>query len=181
MFTSDLLKTNRLSAIAIALCTALSFQSCSDDDDDYSMSNQQFVTQASSSNNFEVMAGNMAVSKGVNVTVKEFGQHMIDDHSAAGNELQILATQKNWTIPSQLAPKELANQQVLSTLSGAAFDKEFARLMVISHQDAVSLFEEAAQERGVPDGDLRNFAASKLPNLKMHLQGAVALKATVNP
>lgn len=39
----------------IALSSVCLFQSCSDDDDDVAMTNQEFVTQASSSNSFEVI------------------------------------------------------------------------------------------------------------------------------
>ena len=65
--------------------------------------------------------------------------------------------------------------------TGAAFDKEFARIMVVSHQDAVNLFSAAASENGVFDADLRAFAAGKIPSLTTHLKDATTLNARFNP
>jgi putative membrane protein len=169
--------------MAIALVGSLSlFSSCSKDDDPvYKMTNQEFVTQAASSNAFEVAAGGLAESKGQNAEIKQYGQHMVTDHSAAGTELKNLASREGWTVTDDLLPKERANLDRLSAMDGAAFDKEFARVMVLSHQDAVALFESASGHLGVPDGDLQKFATSKLPTLKTHLNGAVALNAKFNP
>ena len=159
----------------------VSIVSCKDDDDDYAMSNQEFVTKASSSNNFDVAAGGLAVTKGNSAVVTQYGQHMVADHGAAGMEMKNLASEKSWAISDQLQPKEQALIGVLTPLSGNAFDKEFARIMVDSHMDAVALFEKASASMGVPDQDLRNFASAKLPTLKAHLQKAIELKAAVNP
>jgi len=162
---------------------ATAFSSCTKDDGEqqYAMANQEFVTKASSSNNFEVLAGNLALTKGENVEVKQYGQHMVTDHTTAGLEMKNLASTKGWSISTSLQSKEQQNLDKLTALNGAAFDKEFVNTMVISHQDAVSLFTTASSNMGVPDGDLRNMASAKLPALKEHLQHAIELKSKVNP
>jgi putative membrane protein len=167
-------------AVALVSCLCF-FNSCKDDDDDYAMNNQEFVTRASSSNNFEVAAGALAVSKGQNAEVKHYGEHMVAEHTAVGVEMKNLASRKGWNVPNDLQPKEQANLTKLMALDGAAFDKQFATIMVQSHQDAISLFETAAADRGVRDNDLRAMAGSKLPNLRAHLQQAVQLNAMINP
>lgn len=154
---------------------------CSKDDDEYyTISNQEFVTQASSSNMFEIAAGTMAVQKSTNADVKAFGQHMMTDHGTAATEMANLANQKGWTIPSSMLQKHQANLNTLSGLSGAAFDKQFADMMVMSHQETITLFDMADNDNGVPDADLRSFASGKLPTLKHHLEEATQLKAKVN-
>jgi putative membrane protein len=167
----------------ILMCFTVLVISCSKDDDtdNYILSNQEFVTRASSSNNFEIAAGALAKTKGNLEAVRHYGEHMVTDHTAAGLEMKNLASQKGWVISEQLREKEQANIALLTPLTGVAFDKEFARIMVDSHQDAVALFELASANMGVSDGDLRNFATTKLPTLKAHLQEAIALKTTVNP
>jgi len=69
----------------------------------------------------------------------------------------------------------------LMALEGAAFDREFARKMVLSHQEAVSLFERASGPDGVVDDDLREWASGKLPTLRAHLEDAQELDAQINP
>lgn len=160
--------------------TILSLQACKkDNDDNYQMDNQSFVTQASSSNNFEVQAGAIAVAKAQNAAVKHYGEHMVTDHTAVGNEMKSLATAKGWVIDATLQPKEQANLQKLNSLDAASFDREFMQIMVVSHQDAITLFSNAAGDMGVFDPDLRAFAGAKLPSLKAHLEDAIELQAQV--
>jgi len=174
----------KICLVALLFLSVGSFTACKDDDDNneqYVMTNQDFVNSASSANSFEIASGALAVSKGVNADVKHYGEHMVTDHTTAGVEMKNLATQKGWTIPTALMQKEQQNLDKLNGLSGDAFDKEFVNIMVTSHQETVALFTTAASPMGVPDGDLRSMANGKLPTLQAHLQEAVALKAKVNP
>ena len=164
----------------VLLGGAVFVSSCHKDKNQYMMGNQNFVTQASSSNSLEIAAGNLAVSHGLNDSVKMFGNHMITDHGKAATEMTALASRKGWTIPNSLLQKDQANLDSLTALTGAAFDKKFAAIMVNSHQQTISLFQTASSSSGVPDADLRNFAAGKLPTLRMHLADALALQAYVN-
>jgi len=164
----------------MVVATILFLSACKKDrNDNYEMDNQTFVTQASSSNNFEVQAGAMAMTKAQNADVKHYGEHMVSDHTAVGNEMKQLAAGKGWTVPTTLQPKEQANLTLLAATNQANFDKEFMRIMVASHQDAVSLFSMASGATGVYDADLRTFAGSKLPALNTHLEEAVNLQAKI--
>ena len=153
------------------------FQSCNnDDDDDYAMSNQDFVVQASSSNRFEIMAGEVAVTKGQSDTVTMYGQHMVTDHTAAQAELAMLASTKGIGLPEGLLTHHASNLNTLeNNTSQELFDRRFAEFMVLSHQEAVNLFSLASRPNGVPDPEIRAWAASKLPALQMHLEHAVEL------
>lgn len=159
----------------------LLFQSCDDDDDNDSavMDRRTFVTQASSSNTLEIQAGQQAQQKGAAAAVRAYGELMVTEHTATGNELADLASQKSLTVSTQLLAPHQQQLGVLTPLTGDAFDDAFADLMVASHQEAVNLFDQASQQ--VDDQDLRAWAAAKLPALRTHLQGAQALKAAVNP
>ena len=163
------------------LGTAICIQSCKKDNNNnnYQMGNQDFVTQASSSNMFEIAAGNLAIQNSTNANVKAFGTHMTTDHGQAATEMATLASKKGWTVPSAMSAKEQTNYNTLAALSGTAFDKQFAQIMVTSHQQTIALFQTAASDSGVPDGDLRGFAAGKLPTLKAHLADAQTLQTQV--
>src|SRR5687768_15368538 len=78
------------------------FQSCKKDNDDYGMSNQDFVAQAASSNRFEILAGGLAVTTGQSDSVKMYGQHMVTDHTAAQTELTTLASSEGIGLPEGL-------------------------------------------------------------------------------
>jgi putative membrane protein len=91
-----------------------------------------------------------------------------------------LAASKGWTIPASLQAREQANLDKLNASTSATFDKDFATIMVASHNDAIALFNIAGGSEGVRDGQLRAFAASKLSALNSHLAEATALLTTVN-
>ena len=166
--------------LSVIISVSCSLQCCSNDDQDYPLDNQQFVTQASSSNNFEIAAGALAQTKGVNAEVKSYGQHMVMDHSAVGTEMMNLAASKGWTIPASLQPKEQASLDKLNASPSSTFDKDFATIMVASHTNAIDLFSVAGGSQGVRDGELRAFAANKIPSLKSHLAEANTLLTTVS-
>lgn len=165
-----------LTALLLLFSTALTVSSCKKlGENDFRLSNQDFVNRASNSNIFEIAAGNLAISKGVSAEVKAYGQHMVNDHTDLGAQMLALASSKGWSIPIDLRQKELANLDSLNSASGAAFDSLFTKKMVVSHQEAVDLFTTASKANGVPDIELRAFAAVKLITLKAHLEEAVAL------
>jgi putative membrane protein len=157
-------------------------QSCSKDDDEeeFTMSNESFVTQASSSNNLEVKAGQLALTNGQLDTVKKFAQHMVVEHTAAQAELSALASTKGLTATQGLLSHHQSNLNLLAQFNASVFDKRFAELMVVSHQEAVALFSQAAQPNGVPDPELRAWAAAKLPSLQKHLEESNNLYTRVN-
>src|SRR5690606_3561100 len=170
-----------LSTAIIALVTVFAFQSCDDDDvDNIRIDNQTFVTKASNSNTFEVAAGTLAITKSDNQQVKNYGNKMIEDHTAVGIELSALAQSKDWTIPTELEAQEKIKLATLTALTGTAFDKEYAKIMVESHEDAINLFTTASGSNGVMDMELKSFASGKLLALKTHLEEAQILKTEVN-
>ena len=159
--------------------STFAFQSCSDDDENNPMDRQMFVTQATSGNLLEIQAGQAATQKGQNQAVKDYGQEMVTDHTAASVELAAIAVSKNLTVSTQLTTAHQQQLAVLSPLTGTDFDKAFASLMVQSHQEQINLFDDAA--KNLDDPELKNFAAEKLPILQQHLQAAQQLDNTVNP
>jgi len=156
--------------------------SCDDDDETPEMmDNQAFVSAAASSNQFAILAGAQAVEKGSAASVQSYGEHMVSDHGIAGEELKALADAQGFAISTELAAKEKANLDQLTSLNGEAFDRAFAQIMVQSHQDAMILFSEASSQNGVPNSALRTWASEKLPILEAHLEDAKTLNTEINP
>src|SRR3982750_3981332 len=83
---------------------ALMFTSCKKDRD-YRMDNQEFVTQASSSNMFEIAAANVALNHSTNTNVTAFANHMIQDHGMAATEMMAMAQQEGLTVPTTMLQK----------------------------------------------------------------------------
>ena len=173
----------RITIMLFALVgSAMIFSSCGKDQSQpvvYSMTNQDFVTHAASNFNFQVQAGNLAKSKGLNDSVKSYGTTMISDNTAAYAALKTLATSKGLTVSNTLQASDQTNLNSLSSQSGAAFDHAYAQMMVLTHNQEIGLFNLGAQFNGVADADLRNFSFSQLPQLNLRLQSAYHLQSIV--
>jgi putative membrane protein len=134
---------------------------------------KDFYESAASANMLEIQAGKLARTKSGDADVKAFAETMIKDHTEAGQKLGKLATTKKVVLPTELLKR---HQMMLDGLKekedGADFDADYRMKMVMSHKEAVSLFDHASKKS--PDPDIRAFATEMLPKLQEH--GAHAKK-----
>jgi putative membrane protein len=124
-----------------------------------------FVTNAAKGGLMEVNSGKLATQKGKSAEVKKFGAQMVADHSKANDELTAIVNTKNWHI-QQPDPTVVAPDAMLTSSTGADFDRSYVTMMVKDHKKTVMLFERAASS--LPDPQLKAFAAKTLPVLKHH-------------
>lgn len=128
---------------------------------------QKFITTAAADGALEVELGRLASQRAASDDVRRFGSRMLEDHSKAAEELRRLADSKGLRLTGGLDQKQRAVVSRLSALSGAAFDREYVKLMLKEHKQAVSLFQkQSAQGR---DPEVRAFASRMLPALQTHL------------
>jgi putative membrane protein len=132
---------------------------------------KEFATKTASGGLMEVQLGQIANNQAQAPEVKEFGNTMVQDHSAANNELKKIAQQKNLTLPTQMDAKHQATVDKLKGVSGADFDRQYMREMVKDHAKDVQQFRNATQS--VKDPDLNAWATKTLPVLEKHLQKAL--------
>ena len=134
-----------------------------------------FLRDAAQASTAEVALGNLAQKKAASASVKAFAQKMVTDHTRIYDELVKVAAGKRAAVPAQPNAAQEGTAARLGKLSGAAFDRAFAKVMVADHKKAVSLFQsEASNGR---DAELKAFASSMLPMLDEHLKMAQQLAA----
>lgn len=132
----------------------------------------------------EVALGRLAAQKGTHAEVKRFGEMMVRDHTAAGQELK--------QIHSQLAATNAENRTTTDTdarddhkdaledlqgLSGREFDQKYMDLMVDHHEKAVNELERRAENGST---EVRQWAAKTLPKVQQHLEQAKTIKETLD-
>lgn len=180
-------RTFLISALALGLATLIACER--KDDGGYgtsksksrpATSDSSWLVKASEANLAEIETGLLAESKASSSEVKQFGKHMVEDHSASNQELTDLARKKGITLSTRPDEKHLKAAADLADLGGAEFDRKYAEMAVSDHQDAVSLFEKNGNST---DPDVKAFADKTLPTLKHHLQMARELrgKLTTTP
>ena len=106
-----------------------------------SAGDKNFVHDLAIANMAEVELGRLAVDHGANAEVKKFGQMMIDDHTAAGNKLNTIASQHTVEVPAQIDDKHKDLHDKLAKLNGADFDREYISAMIDGHQDVADKLE----------------------------------------
>ncbi|RYE35642.1 MAG: DUF4142 domain-containing protein [Sphingobacteriaceae bacterium] len=125
-----------------------------------------FAVTAANGGMAEVQIAQLAQQKAESTDVKDFAAKMITDHTKANNQLMALAKQKNITLPAALGDDEQKILTDLSKKSGKEFDKAYVKAMVEDHEKDVKLFTDEAKD--AKDADLKTFAGTTLPTLKMH-------------
>lgn len=132
-----------------------------------SNSEKDFFESAASSNLFEIQASQLALTKASDPKLKAFAEKMVQDHTEASDKLTALAQSKNQTVPTTLLKR---HQSMLDALNkdkpGKDFDEDYRNKMVMTHKEAISLFDQTAKK--AEDPDVKSFAATLLPKLQMH-------------
>jgi len=129
---------------------------------------KKFVDAAAVGGLTEVKLGQLAGTNGDSPAVKALGQHMVDDHSKANEELAALAKSKGIGPP---AAPDAAHQKAIDkfgALKGKEFDTAYWKQMLDDHKKTIALFQTEAKSG--KDPDVKAFAEKTLPTLKMHLQ-----------
>ncbi|MGM8227736.1 DUF4142 domain-containing protein [Cellvibrio sp. ARAG 10.3] len=155
--------------LAVLLLAILSFTANADVDA------EDFVEEASAKGLAEIETARMALRKGTSPQVKEFAQKMIDDHTAANQELSGIARAKeDWEIADDAELMNKAKAFILRQRDGESFDQAYANNQVVAHEQTIELFREARELR---DPELRAFVNKTLPKLETHLRMAKDLAA----
>jgi putative membrane protein len=142
------------------------------------VSDSQFAKKAAQGGMAEVKMGHLAVDKGTSDSVKKFGQRMVEDHGKAGDQLSQAALQTNITLPNDVGAKDKATFDALAKLSGAAFDRAYARDMVRDHEEDIAEFNKEAN--GGQNAAMKDFASKTLPTLQDHLKQAKEMRQNVS-
>jgi putative membrane protein len=145
-----------------------------DDDGTPAVNSAEFMQFAAVSGLFEIQSSNLATQKSATTQVVEFAQQMIEDHTVQAQELQTLAQQKNVMLPQSLTAEKAAIIQRLNGLTGTAFDKDYMNAQVVSHDETIERFEQAAAN--ADDEQVRAFANKYLPALRLHRTHAGTVK-----
>jgi len=142
------------------------------------VNDSDFAVEAADAGLAEIALGKLALERASDPRIKEFAKTMVDQHNRANDELMMIATKKNLTLPPVPSADHAENVKELQNKSGTDFDKEYIDRMVKDHDKVVSMFEDAAEKASDPD--IRDFAMKTLPTLKDHQETAKELRDSLD-
>jgi putative membrane protein len=143
-------------------------------DDKLARADRKFIQEAAEGGMFEVQAAQLASTKASDPSVKSFASMLVDQHTAANNELVQLANSKKVELPA--APPRAMRREIekLGKASGKDFDQQFVREVGIKdHEKDIKKFEKASTS--VKDPQLKAWVTKTLPTLREHLAQAQKL------
>lgn len=127
------------------------------------------MTDLAQANIAEIETGRMALEKSQNPQVRKFAQQMIDDHTAAQQQLQALARTKGVTLTEETDLQHKTMATAMKVLTGETFDSQYLkRVGVNDHQRTIELLQKA--QTNARDPDIKAMAAKMLPTVQAHLQ-----------
>jgi putative membrane protein len=133
------------------------------------MVDQSFVRKALEGGTAEVQLGQLAQQKSQSDDIKQFGQKMVDDHTALGDQLmKPIAKQLGLKEPKGPSKKDKELIAKLEALSGPQFDEEYIKAMVKDHKQDLKEFKDEAQM--AQDPNVKQAAQQGAGMITQHLQ-----------
>lgn len=137
---------------------------------------QEYVRQAASSEQYEIQSSEMALQKSQNAAVRKFAQQMIDDHRAATQKLQTVATGATLQAPAaDMLPAHRAKLDELRKETGKDFDEKYVDQQREAHEAAIRLHETMMRTENAPAA-LSGFAREVLPKIQTHARMLEGMK-----
>src|SRR5215467_9669518 len=157
--------------LAITLAGALAATSAMAKTKQGDKDSQKFITAAIQGDIAEVDVGKLAQEKGQSDAVKQYGAMLVKDHGDHKTKAEQVAGELGVTPPIGSGIGAKATYAKLKILSGASFDRSFAKSMVKDHQEDIKEYLQEATKNDVAG----RLARETLPVLQKHLQAAQAL------
>jgi putative membrane protein len=133
---------------------------------------ETFLRKAIEGNFAEVSIGDLAQKNGKSDEVRSYGKMLSTDHAAANQKASDAAKSMGMNPPSGPNAKQKADFDKMSKMSGADFDKMFAKHMVADHQKDIAEYKKATKNKDAGG----EYAAGQIDTLQKHLEAAKSLK-----
>jgi putative membrane protein len=132
-----------------------------------SAADRTFISEAAYGGLGEVALGELAYRTGSDPGVRDFGQHMVQDHGQANERLINVSTAKGVAPPTKPDPGRMAVTEMLAKLSGDQFDQQYVAQQLADHEVSLTLYQ--AEANGGSDPDVKAFAQQAVPVIQRHI------------
>jgi len=164
---------NRTTAmLAVALGAALAATGALAQSGLVDKASQKFISSAIQCDIAEVDFGKLAQEKGQSDSVKHYGAMLVKDHGDHKTRAEQVAGELGVTPPTGSGIGANATYTKLKILSGASFDRSFAKSMVKDHQEDIKEYWQEATKNDAAG----RLAKETLQVLQKHLEAAQSLE-----
>jgi putative membrane protein len=163
---------DKTSLLAICLAGALAATGALAQTKQPDKASQKFISSAIQGDIAEVEIGKLAQEKGQSDAVKQYGAMLEKDHGEHKAKAEQVANELGVKPPTDSSLGQKATYAKLKMLSGASFDKSFAKSMVRDHQEDIKEYQKESSKTD----SVGKLAKETLPVLQKHLQTARSLE-----
>jgi putative membrane protein len=144
---------------------------------DSSENKAEFVVEAASGNYAEIKLAQLAEQKSTDKEIKDLAKMLQADHTAALDELKILATSKAISIPTEESDKAKEQLKDLGDDKPADFDKAWVKALMDKHEKTINTYEKELGES--KDEDIKAWINKVLPKIRTHHDKLMAINSRV--
>jgi predicted outer membrane protein len=138
---------------------------------------KQFVSDAEAAMLAELLFVQTGEQRAAGADVKVFAHHITTDLTPLDDGLKAFAQKNVVAIPTQVAAKQIAQNDALEKLSGKKFDQAFLERVAADYTAMILLYD--AESRIVADDGLRRWIDKVVPILHAHLDQARKLEGQI--
>lgn len=140
---------------------------------------ERFMVSAAEFDFEQILLGKLAKQRATSTDVKDLAIMLEEAHRTSKSELGSMGILKSIAVPSTPTKAAHAVYDKINIVSVEEFDAAYLTQVIASHNDAIRLFEQCIGANHDPD--VRNWAITKLPDLRTHLAKAMDMDAQSGP
>lgn len=137
-----------------------------------------FAAEAASASMLEVQLGGAAQDMAVSPEVQQLAREMVQANQQMLNELQQVASQSNFVLPSTLGSRHHEIYEEITSKTGIAFDLAYINRLSEQHNELMERYEDIAENGQVME--LKQYASKQMPLLRQHQQTVEELEEAID-
>ena len=146
--------------------------------EDAPLTAQTFVIRAAIANMMEIDLADLALSRSHDAGLQAYARKMRDEHWRAQEKLRAVAGDAKIAMPAMADKKHQDLKDALKRAPQDEFDADYVKAIVAGHDEAVALFDAAANSKtsALPES-FQRYASEMLPIIRGHRDAAYALQS----
>ncbi|MFL9455038.1 MULTISPECIES: DUF4142 domain-containing protein [Nostocales] len=134
---------------------------------------QEFVTQAGQSDQFEIQTSQLALQRAKSPEVKKYAQQMINEHKNSTQQLRKISQQKGYKLPTSVGDANRSLLTQVTNATGTNFDQAYMQAQVAAHRKTLANYQNYISNG--TDAELKAFANKIAPVVANHLNMAQSM------
>ncbi len=133
-----------------------------------------FIVAVNDVVNAEIAAGKLAMQKGTDKRIKNFGRILVKDYTKGLAKLEKLAAEKRIPLPDSLQAQTAGRIADLNSKTGKDFDDAYIAYITADHKSSIEVFEQA--QKNCFDKDVKSIAKKGILVFKRHMEAIFAIR-----